>query len=135
MHVLEELQHTWCVWHVVCLRSLPVPVAPYTYGVEQRFRVPAGVPCTERTCPATAIEYDDASDCELPKCPGAGGVSCSGHGMCTLSEQCVCDDGWHGTGCELAPCPFSCRQHGTCGADSTCTCDTFVVEPALQEYR
>lgn len=96
---------------------------------------PAGVPCTDRTCPASAVEYDDATNCELPQCPGEGGVSCSGHGTCTLSEQCVCSDGWHGDGCELAPCPFSCRQHGTCGADSMCTCDTFVVEPVLQEYR
>ena len=50
--------------------------------------------------------------------------SCSGHGRCTGSGQCLCDRGFTGDACSLveAACPNNCAGHGRCDGER-CVCD------------
>lgn len=44
-------------------------------------------------------------ECETRGCPGTG-ESCSGNGLCTISDQtCTCDSYWTGEGCDTWDCP------------------------------
>lgn len=58
--------------------------------------------------------------------------SCSNHGVCTASNECVCDEGWDGADCGTCTCSSGsgpvCSGHGSCHLNSTadacqCTCD------------
>ena len=68
-------------------------------------------------------------------CPTAdhlcGGVTCSGHGLCVISDGaavCVCEDGYlpSGANCTPDPCVELGCVHGTCrrsDAGVTCACE------------
>ncbi|KAK3101710.1 hypothetical protein FSP39_005732 [Pinctada imbricata] len=56
------------------------------------------------------------SHCADRGCPGTGS-SCSGRGICTLSDQtCSCDNYWKGDGCDIPDCPGDpdCNNLGYC---------------------
>ncbi|XP_056113013.1 N-acetylglucosamine-1-phosphodiester alpha-N-acetylglucosaminidase [Rhinichthys klamathensis goyatoka] len=46
---------------------------------------------------------------------------CSGHGRC-VEGQCVCQQGWSGTGCAKLTCQAECGEHGIC-TENGCVCD------------
>ena len=52
---------------------------------------------------------------------------CNGHGTCSDNDQCVCDQAWRGSRCEVRGCPgenLDCSGHGECNsALQTCTCN------------
>jgi hypothetical protein len=50
-------------------------------------------------------------------------VTCSGHGACTLTGGCVCDDGWSGVRCTESTCIEDCLNRGACIAGQ---CDCFT---------
>ena len=47
-------------------------------------------------------------------------LNCGPHGKCE-KNQCICDDGWSGTYCDIKTCNGRCEEHGQC-MNGTCVC-------------
>src|SRR4051794_31483764 len=49
---------------------------------------------------------------------------CSGHGICTDTNVCKCDQGWLWLNCSKPDCSVlnNCNNHGICIGPSTCRC-------------
>ncbi|KXJ23470.1 attractin-like protein 1 [Exaiptasia diaphana] len=50
------------------------------------------------------IKYRVKSDCS---------IKCNNHGQCGDQGNCICDEGWAGSSCNISTCPVSCVS-GTC---------------------
>lgn len=92
----------------------------------------------------------------LPSCPGDGGVTCSGHGICdTETAKCHCTEGFEGGDCSSRSCPkgyswydypesnevahkqlVTCSNMGLCDSTSgECQCRTGFYGNACQYMR
>ena len=40
-------------------------------------------------------------------------IACCPGGMC-IHGKCICDEGWHGSGCQIKRCPNDCSGAGYC---------------------
>jgi hypothetical protein len=71
-------------------------------------------------------------DCGAGQC-GIGeakGLTCAGHGTCSMKGACTCDEGWNGSNCDTPECsweagaakPMTCENGGICIAQNVCQC-------------
>eukprot|EP01088_Endostelium_zonatum_P012179 TRINITY_DN2635_c0_g1_i1.p1 TRINITY_DN2635_c0_g1~~TRINITY_DN2635_c0_g1_i1.p1 ORF type:complete len:1078 (-),score=256.28 TRINITY_DN2635_c0_g1_i1:47-3280(-) len=60
--------------------------------------------------------------------------SCSNHGACALSGDCICDEGWRGPTCAIPYCYLDCSgSNGVCGDDNQCHCNTGFYGPGCTQ--
>ena len=75
------------------------------------------------------INFVFSGQCSCHPCYLGKGCNslCNGHGTCSDTNQCVCDEAWRGSKCEVRGCPGEgrdCSGHGECNsALQTCRCN------------
>lgn len=71
--------------------------------------------CENGTCTCNSAWW--GTECQVRGCPGVG-ISCSGHGYCTIADQtCTCNRYWTGDDCNSPDCPgdpLDCNGKGHC---------------------
>eukprot|EP00949_MAST-11_sp_MAST-11-sp1_P004285 g4285.t1 len=136
-----------CSGHGTCSAELSCDCATGYHGED----------CSMRKCPADDSDVEcaghgscdtsagrctceagyDGLNCARKMCGGGGnqynGRECHGHGACDSSGECVCDEGFTGTTCDVAPgcgdyfpveIEGGCSGHGMCSKyTGACACD------------